>query len=294
MAQADTTTTPDADGEEHPLGYEPGNARLDRWLQRTTTPLDALALCTIWLTMVPLGALHQVGASRAAWWYVARIGISAVYLVDILVRTALARRKLHYFVTHPVGVLSVVIPAIRLIFSLRLLRAMFRKGNLGHFLLVAVVLMANFTVIVYGFEHRDPSANITTLGTSIWWACVTVFTVGYGDYYPITFGGQLFAVLLMALGLVVAAVITAQIASTFMDQAAARRATAPDGTSTDEPSTDAPSTDAPPSSRVEEAMARIEATAQRMEDRLGQIERSVAGLSAPESPGSSAAGTPGT
>ncbi|MFM8861830.1 MAG: potassium channel family protein [Acidimicrobiia bacterium] len=132
-------------------------------------------------------------------------------------------------------------------------------------------------------------ANITTLGTAIWWACVTVFTVGYGDYYPITFGGQLFAVLLMALGLVSAAVITAQIASTFMDQAAARRAAFPDGPSTDERSTDAPST-----SRVEEAMARIEATAQRMEDRLGQIERSVAGLSAPESPGSSAPGSPGT
>lgn len=274
MATADSATT-DADGEELSVGSEPGNPRLDRWLRRTTTPLDALALCTIWLTMVPLGALHRVGESRAAWWYGARIAISAVYLVDILVRTALAKRKLHYFVTHPVGVLSVVVPAIRLIFSLRLLRAMFRKGNLGHFLIVAVVLMANFTVIVYGFEHRDPSANIHTLGTAIWWACVTVFTVGYGDYYPVTTGGRLFAVLLMALGLVVAAVITAQIASTFMDQAAARRATAPDAGPIDAPST----------SRVEEAIARIEATAQRMEDRLVQIEKSAPGSSAPGSTG---------
>lgn len=269
MAKADTTT-PGAEGEEFPLGYEPGNPRLDRWLRRTTTPLDALALGTIWLTMVPLGALHEVGSTRATWWFVARIAISVVYLIDILVRTALAKRKLHYFLTHPVGVLSVVIPAIRLIFSLRLLRAMFRKGNLGHFLIVAVVLMLNFTVIVYGFEHRDPSANIDTIGISIWWACVTVFTVGYGDYYPITTGGRLFAVLLMALGLVVAAVITAQIASTFMDQAAARRSSTPeegaDGSS--------------PLSTVEEAMERIEASAKRMEDRLGRIERSIAGSSA--------------
>ena len=58
-----------------------------------------------------------------------------------------------------------------------------------------------------------------TVGDSLWWAAVTVATVGYGDYYPVTMGGRITAVALMAVGLVTAAVITAQIASTFMDQA---------------------------------------------------------------------------
>ena len=272
MADADTRTV-DSEGEDEPLGYEPGNQRLDHWLRRTSTPLDVLALCTIWLTVVPLGDMHRLGDTRAVWWYVARISISVVYLVDILVRTALARRKWHYFITHPVGILSVIIPAIRLFFSLRLLRSMFRKGNLIHFLIVAVVLMANFTVIVFGFERNAPDANIHSIGIALWWACVTVFTVGYGDYYPVTAGGRIFAVLLMALGLVVAAVITAQIASSFMDQAAARRASAGEGEEGGESV----------ASRLEDAIGRIEDMAHRLETRLERIERSITGRSEPPS-----------
>lgn len=248
-----------------PSESEDDNPRLDAWLRRTTVPLDAIALCTIWLTVVPLGAMHRTGG-HAFWWYLARILISFVYLVDITVRTALARRKMRYLVTHPVGLLSVVIPALRLIFSLRLLRAMFRKGNLGHFLGVAVILFANLAVIVYGFEHTAPGANITTIGISSWWACVTLFTVGYGDYYPITTGGRLFAVLLMALGLVVAAVITAQIAASFMDQAAARRAASVKAG--EDP-------DAPREPATDLALEHFQSIAERMEQRLISIERAM-------------------
>jgi len=261
-----STSLPD-DAGQYPVGHEPDNPRLDRWLERSMAPLDLLALCTIWLTMIPLGSLHQVG-SRAGWWYAARIGISLVYLADMVVRTSLAHRRLHYVVSHPVGVLSIFIPAIRLIFSLRLLRAMFRKGNLGHFLVVSAILMLNFTVIVYGFEHRDASANIDSLGVSVWWAFVTFFTVGYGDYFPVTTGGRTFAVLLMALGLVVAAVITAQIASTFMDQAAARRAASsgiPGGG--EAASVDGPTPNADALARIESKLDRIERAFER--DRPG-------------------------
>jgi voltage-gated potassium channel len=79
-------------------------------------------------------------------------------------------------------------------------------------------------VIVWGFEHNASDANITTIGIAVWWGCVTVFTVGYGDYYPVTVPGRVAAVAIMVLGLTTAAVITAQIASSFMDQAQARRA----------------------------------------------------------------------
>ena len=86
------------------------------------------------------------------------------------------------------------------------------------------MLILNGVILVYFFEVDAPGANIVTLGDSLWWAAVTVATVGYGDYYPVTVGGRITAVALMGVGLVTAAVITAQIASTFMDQAAVRRA----------------------------------------------------------------------
>jgi len=100
---------------------------------------------------------------------------------------------------------------------------MFKKGNTVHFLFVSVVLLINLMVIVWGFERAAPGANITSIGIAIWWGCVTVFTVGYGDYYPITTAGRTAAVAIMILGLTTAAVITAQIASSFMDQAQTRR-----------------------------------------------------------------------
>jgi voltage-gated potassium channel len=202
---------------------EPDNPRLDAWLRRTETPLDVLALCTIWLTVVPLGHIKDIGGEPMLW-IIARVGLSLIYGIDMAVRTRLSHRPRHYLIHHPVGVLAVVLPVLRLLFSVRLLRAMFRKGNLVHFLLVAALVFLNFTLIVYGFEVNAANANITTIGLSLWWAFVTVATVGYGDYYPITVGGRIFAVLLMGLGLITIAVVTAQIASSFMDQAAARRA----------------------------------------------------------------------
>jgi len=205
-----------------PEDSEADNPRLDEWLRRTTTPLDILALFTIWLTVVPLGAIHNL-AGRPIIWYIARLALSLVYAADMTVRTHLSKRGWRYVIRHPVGVLSVVVPAVRVFFSIRLLRSMFRKGNLGHFLLIALALSANITLIVYSFERRAAGATITTIGDAMWWACVTVSTVGYGDVYPITVGGRIFAVVLMSIGLVMLAVITATIASAFMDQAAQRR-----------------------------------------------------------------------
>lgn len=196
--------------------------RLEEWLRRTQTPLDLLALLTIWLTILPFTA--STDTSGFMWWVVARLMLSTIYGIDVVVRSRLSARPWRYFASHPVAVAAVVIPTVRILFSLRLLGSMFRKGALGRFLFVAWMLIMNGVILVYFFEENAPGANIRTLGESLWWAAVTVATVGYGDYYPVTIGGRITAVGLMAVGLVTAAVITAQIASTFMDQAQVRRA----------------------------------------------------------------------
>jgi voltage-gated potassium channel len=66
-------------------------------------------------------------------------------------------------------------------------------------LLILIVLTVSSTLVLQ-FESKSPDANITTGGDALWWAVVTITTVGYGDKYPVTFGGRVTAVMVMASG----------------------------------------------------------------------------------------------
>ena len=56
-------------------------------------------------------------------------------------------------------------------------------------------------ICVYLAEHEHPGANITTIGDALWWGIVTIATVGYGDYYPVTAIGRIIAVFMMLSGI---------------------------------------------------------------------------------------------
>ena len=197
--------------------------RLRQYMARSQTPLDLVALLTLWIVVVPPGDIGNSHDAHVAALLV-RIALSVLYGIDMTIRARLARRHWHYVRSHPVGVVAVLIPPVRVLFSLRLVTSMFRRGNLARFLATASILMLNAAIVVYLYEHHVASANIRTLGESIWWAITTVSTVGYGDYYPVTVPGQIAATFIMAIAVLVLAVITAQVASTFVDQAARRRA----------------------------------------------------------------------
>lgn len=62
-------------------------------------------------------------------------------------------------------------------------------------------------------ENASPDANITTAGDAIWWAYVTITTVGYGDQYPITTMGRLVGIMVMTMGVGVFATFAGYISS---------------------------------------------------------------------------------
>lgn len=65
-------------------------------------------------------------------------------------------------------------------------------------------------------ERAAPDANITTFPDALWWAVTTVTTVGYGDHFPTTGLGRLIAVGLMIGGIALLGVVTATLASWFV------------------------------------------------------------------------------
>jgi voltage-gated potassium channel len=195
------------------------SGRLAAYQARTESALDLLALGTLWFVLVPPWDFSQ--GVRGIWW-VLRIALSVVYGIDLAIRGVLARRPVHYVFTNPLALAAVLFPPVRAIFSIRLVRAMFRRGHLTRFLLVALVLVLNGAIIVYLFERNAPHSNIHTLGEGLWWSLVTVTTVGYGDYTPVTVDGRVTAGFIMLVGLLTLAVVTAQVASTFVAQGSSR------------------------------------------------------------------------
>jgi voltage-gated potassium channel len=236
-----------------------GAGRLAEYQAKAQQPLDLLALATLWLVVVPPG---DFGHNVTGIVLVFRGALSAVYGIDITIRSALAPRHVRYALTHPLALASVVIPPLRVLFSLRLVRSMFRRGHLGRFLVAAAVLVLNGAVIVYLFERHAPHSNIHTLGDAVWWSFVTVTTVGYGDFYPVTTWGRVTACFIMATGLLTLAVLTAQVASSFVTQGPSRARPAP----------------------PEEAAER-EVTLAELDERLARIERLLTAAHPGNSPG---------
>lgn len=83
---------------------------------------------------------------------------------------------------------------------------------------VAVVLIGAASLLILWVESRSPDAQITTAADAFWWAFVTVTTVGYGDYVPVTYLGRLLAMVLMTFGIGGFAVLTSFMASRLVAQ----------------------------------------------------------------------------
>jgi len=79
--------------------------------------------------------------------------------------------------------------------------------------LLALVVMSVSSVLILQFESRSPDASITTGGDALWWAVVTITTVGYGDYYPVTTLGRMVGVFVMASGIGIIGALASILAS---------------------------------------------------------------------------------
>ncbi|WP_339726520.1 ion transporter [Maribacter stanieri] len=81
------------------------------------------------------------------------------------------------------------------------------------FLIVTLILIYFSAVGIYYFEHEVQPKNFASIFDSLWWAIITLTTVGYGDVYPITVGGKVFTFFILMIGLGIVAIPTGIISS---------------------------------------------------------------------------------
>ncbi len=74
------------------------------------------------------------------------------------------------------------------------------KEELILFLLMSGTLIYVSAVGIYYFENEAQPESFSSIFHSLWWAVITLTTVGYGDVYPITVGGRMFTFLILIIG----------------------------------------------------------------------------------------------
>lgn len=164
-------------------------------------------------------------------------GVCVFFLLDFIVTLARSRNRRRYLLTWGWLDLLSSLPAVdvlrwgragRVLRILRVLRGIRAAKIVTEFLLyrraqstfLAALLISLLLVIlaassILQFE-TGPDSNIRTAEDAVWWAIVTITTVGYGDKFPVSTEGRLIAALLMTAGVGLFGTFSGFVASWFL------------------------------------------------------------------------------
>ncbi|MBJ6366834.1 ion transporter [Snuella sedimenti] len=87
------------------------------------------------------------------------------------------------------------------------------KEEILLFIFITLILIYFSAVGIYYFENEAQPEHFSSVFDSLWWAIITLTTVGYGDVYPITVGGKVFTFIILMIGLGIVAIPTGIISS---------------------------------------------------------------------------------
>lgn len=207
-------------------GHETVAAR--HWARRLEWPMVGVALWIVlqWY-LEETGALPHAIARVADWF------VWLAFLLETVVLTAQVRDKRRYLFGNWLNLLIITAgfpyfwqfaPLIGLLRSVRLVlvvalllrmskpaRKLLSQHKLGTTLIVAFCAMVLSGIIM---SRIDPS--IGDVWDGMWWAWVTMATVGYGDVVPHTGAGRLFGSLVVLFGVVLLSLLTANLAAFFI------------------------------------------------------------------------------
>jgi voltage-gated potassium channel len=179
-----------------------------------------LLLCMYSLLSLSLETFFQLPAEQVAILDAVDNVICGIFLLDFLIGFGTAKSKLGYLKWGWIDLLSSipvvdvfragrivrVIRILRILRGVRLARILAQTllknradGAILAVILVSILLVVSASVAILQVEQVQ-GANIQNASDALWWAIVTMTTVGYGDKYPITTFGRIIASVLMISG----------------------------------------------------------------------------------------------
>jgi voltage-gated potassium channel len=214
-------------------GDDPVYGRAAAFVIQTLIILSAVAIAVETMPQLPQAARQALG--------IFEIVVLTAFTVEYVVRLWAAPNRLRY-ATSFYGIIDLlsILPSILLIgYELQALRALRLIRVLRLFKLVRYVaaferlarafrsvldellVFAGLAAIVlylcasaiYWFEHTAQPEAFASIPHAMWWAIVTLTTVGYGDVYPVTAGGRIFTGIMLLVALGIIAVPTGLVAS---------------------------------------------------------------------------------
>lgn len=173
--------------------------------------------------------------------FVADAALSLAFVAEYLFRVATAENKRAY-ITSFFGIIDLIaifpilvhaLASARVIRLLRVLRVIrllklkrysdaldrYRRAlkliaaEATLFAGVASVFILGFAFLIYEVEHELQPDKYGNIFDSVWWAVISLTSVGYGDVYPITDAGRMLTLAMVLTGMGIVAVPTALLAS---------------------------------------------------------------------------------
>lgn len=206
---------------------------------------DVVLIATIFLSilMVLLDSVAEYNQKYGELFHIAELVFTALFTIEYLLRIYCIRRPASYifsffgvidFLALIPTYLSLILPGTQVLTVIRVLRVLrvFRVLKLVQFmgeadLLMNALIASRRKIFVFLFSVMNiviilgsvmyliegEAAGFTSIPRSIYWAIVTLTTVGYGDISPMTNLGQSIAALIMIIGYSIIAIPTGIVTS---------------------------------------------------------------------------------
>lgn len=195
--------------------------RIDRWINNHLRAWE-LSMAGLALLSVGIGIaasqLNEPDILVSAEWLLT-VGFAAEYAI----RLWSAPHRLTYFKNSLIDLIS-ILPPVRGARLLRLLRLLRVASDLNKalgttqlgsraliILRISIMWVAVVLISALGMylAESGENPNVRDIWDALWWAVVTITTVGYGDVSPATAEGRLAAGVLMVLGIAFFSFLTA-------------------------------------------------------------------------------------